>query len=385
MLKVGIIAGEASGDQLGAALIAALREIAGDVDVEGLAGPRMVAAGCRPLAGIDELSVLGIVEVLRHYPRLWRLRERLIRHFIASPPDVFVGIDVPDFVLNVESRLRAAGIPTVHYVCPQVWVWRQHRIPGIRRAIDVLLAVFPFEVGFFARFGITARFVGHSMADALPSVPDPAAARAALGLPAEGRIVALMPGSRSQEIARLTDLFLDAAVRVRAAEPAVRFIAGVVNPARAAALLARRDAVAPGLPLEVYSARSPEVLTAADAALVASGTVTLEAMLCHTPLVVAYRMAPLSFRIIKAASKSRFVAIPNILAGEAVVPEFLQNDARPAALADGLLHWLRSAAAVERYRAYCTATSATLRNDAARAAARAIVDLVHERAAAGRP
>ena len=380
MLKVGIIAGEASGDQLGAALIVALRELAGELAVEGMGGPRMIAAGCRPLASIDELSVMGIVEVVRHYPRLWRLRERLVRHFLAEPPDVFVGIDVPDFVLNVEARLRAARIPTVHYVCPQVWAWRQGRIPRIKRAIDVLLAVFPFEVDFFARYGISARFVGHPLADALPAVPVPAVARAALGIGLDDRLVALMPGSRSHELARHTDLFLAAAARIRDDDPTVRFIAGAVDPAGAAALRARRDAVAPQLPLEVFSARSPEILTAADAALVASGTVTLEAMLCHTPLVVAYRLAPLSFRIMKAASKTPFVAIPNILAGEAVLPEFLQNDARPEALAAAVLRWLREPAAAEHYRRYCRAMHARLRNDAARTAARAILELVHERA-----
>lgn len=379
MLRVGIVAGEASGDQLGADLIAALRRLVPDVEVCGVAGPRMLAAGCKAYAHAGELSVMGLVEVVRHYPRLRALRERLCAQFLTRPPDVFIGIDVPDFVLNIEARMKSAGIPTVHYVCPQVWAWRAGRIPGIARAVDLLLALFPFEVPFFGAHGIRAHFVGHPLADRIPHEIDRGRAREALGQPAELACVALLPGSRRQEILRHTDLYLTTAHQLLQQRAGLRFLIGAIDRDAATFIRKRHEAVCRALPVAVMTGRAMEMLAAADAVLAASGTVTLEAALSKTPLVVAHRLAPLSYLILRRAVQTPYIALPNILAGQRLVPEFLQAAAKPAALAAALLHWLDDPAAVLEYREACSRLHSMLQNNAGDTAARAVLMLVRER------
>ncbi|MGE3771701.1 MAG: lipid-A-disaccharide synthase [Gammaproteobacteria bacterium] len=383
MRRVAIVAGEASGDQLGADLIAVLRARHPGLDVLGMAGPRMTAAGCRALAQVDELAVMGLVEVLRHYPRLRRLRARLIDELIGARPDVLVGIDVPDFTLEIERRAKAAGIPAVHYVCPQVWAWRAGRLPAIREAVDLVLALFPFEVPFLAGHGIDAAFVGHPLADRIPADPDRAAARAAVlpAAPAGGPLLAVLPGSRRQELARHAMLFLDAALALAARRPGLRIVFGALNAAAARELEAR---LAPRVPATgpaptVVVGRASELLAAADVALLASGTVTLEAALSGTPAVVAYRLAPLSWWWLRRAVKVPHVALPNLLLGERLLPELLQDAATPAALADALDAWLGAPARVADYRRRCRALHASLAVGSGPAAAAAIERLVAAR------
>jgi len=383
--RVAIIAGEASGDQLGGDLIAALRRRHPAVDVFGMAGPRMRAAGCRSLAGIDELAVMGLVEVLRHYPRLLRLRTRLVKDLLAARPDVLVGIDVPDFTLDIERQARAAGIPAVHYVCPQVWAWRPGRLPRIREAVDLVLALFPFEVPFLGDHQIEAAFVGHPLADRIPLEIDRTAARASL-LPAamSGPLIALLPGSRRQELTRHVDLFLLAALLLASADSSAQFAAGAVDERAADFLRARASVVAPHLPLTVLSGQSTRLLAAADVALLASGTITLEAALSGTPAVVAYRLAPISFWWMRRAVKVPHVALPNLLLGQRLLPEFLQHEATPAALAGALQAWLADADRRQAYRAQCGVLHQQLRVDSGDAAVAAIERLLERLAGSGR-
>ena len=373
MLRVGIVAGEPSGDQLGAALITALRA-RGPVEIRAMAGPRMRAAGCTELAGIEELSVMGVVEVLRHYPRLRRLRSRLLGEFLRWRPDVFVGIDVPDFTLHLEARLKATGIAAVHYACPQVWAWRRGRVRMIRRATDLVLTLFPFEAPFLREYGVPAEFVGHPLADRIPLAIDRATARAQLALAPGGPVVALLPGSRRQEYTRHLPLFLATARALRASLPEIQFVLGAVNEHAARAMqtgLAGED----GVDCRVISGRTVDILSAADVALCVSGTVTLEAALTKTPLVVAYQLSPLSYQILKRMVHSRWIALPNLLLGRDAVPEFVQDRATPSALAAALLTWLQEPLRRAEYTQACLDLHRELRNNAGAAAASAILAL----------
>lgn len=378
--RVAIIAGEASGDQLGGDLITALRARHPMVEIMGMAGPRMLAAGCRALASIDELAVMGLVEVLKHYPRLHALRRRLASELLAARPDVLIGIDVPDFTLEIERQARAAGIPAVHYVCPQVWAWRSGRLPKIRQSTDLILTLFPFEVPFLATHGIDAEFVGHPLADRIPLVLDRAAARRTLCTGAnDGPLVVLMPGSRRQELLRHVGLFLQAAVELGRRRTGLHYAIGAVNEASAAYIRQQAAAVAPTLPLEIVVGRATELLSAADVALLASGTVTLEAALCGTPSVVAYRLAAPSYWLMRRAVKVAHVALPNLLLDERLMPEFLQNAATPAALATALGGWLDDPARVAGFRSRCSELHHRLRVGSGVAAASAVERLLERR------
>lgn len=332
--RIALVAGEVSGDALGAGLIRALSERYPDASFEGVAGPEMEAAGCRPLASIDELALFGLGEVVGEIPRLLRLRRRLYRHWTARPPDVFVGIDAPAFNTGLERRLRAAGIRTVHYVCPTAWAWRERRVRKLRKAVDLMLAIFPFEEAFFARHRVPVRYVGHRLADELPLHPDTDAARAALGLPEAGRWLGLLPGSRVSEVRRLGPVFIDTASWLRRALPDLAFAAPMANPRAGELFRAQLRERAPELPVHLIDGRSREVMCAADALLVASGTATLESLLAKTPMVAAYAVSPLTYRIVRHLRllKTEYVSMPNLLAGRALVPEFLQTEVRPEVL-----------------------------------------------------
>lgn len=377
MRHIGIVAGEASGDGLGASLIEGLRRRAPHIQITAMAGPRMLAAGCDPLAHIDDLSVMGLVEVLRHYPRLRRLRQKLIAAFAAAELDAFVSIDVPDFSLEMSRALKARGVPTVHLVCPQVWAWRQGRIPALRRALDRMLVLFPFEVDFLARHGIAADCIGHPLADQLPLEPDRAMARERLGLTGAGPVLALMPGSRGQEYRRHLPLFLAAAAHLRRQRPDLRILVGAVHERAAAAARAMAPPATPAL--EIITGRASEVLTAADVALCVSGTVTLEAALCQTPLVVAYRMPWLSYQVLRRLVRVDRIALPNLLMPAADIPELVQLEASPERLAAALRDWLDSPARVAVYRARCAELHQTLRRGAGDAAAAAVLALIAAR------
>ncbi|MGP0170520.1 lipid-A-disaccharide synthase [Pseudomonas sp. NCHU5208] len=333
-LRVVLVAGEASGDILGSGLMQAIKQRHPDAEFIGVGGARMEAEGLKSYFPMERLAVMGLVEVLGRLFELLGRRRQLARDLIAAKPDVFIGIDAPDFNLGLELKLRRAGIKTVHYVSPSVWAWRQKRVLKIREACDLMLTLFPFEAQFYDAHQVPVRFVGHPLADAIPQEADRAAAREALDLPQNEPVVALMPGSRGGEVARLGELFLDAAIRLRALRPGIRFLLPCATPERRQQLeqmLVSRD-----LPLTLLDGRSHEALAACDAVLIASGTATLEALLYKRPMVVAYRVAPLTYRILKRLVKSPYISLPNLLAERLLVPELIQEAATPEALAQAL-------------------------------------------------
>ncbi|NQD91747.1 lipid-A-disaccharide synthase, partial [Pseudomonas sp. CrR25] len=344
------------------------------VEFIGVGGPLMQAEGLQSYFPMERLAVMGLVEVLGRLPELLSRRRRLIKTLIAAKPDVFVGIDAPDFNLDLELQLRRAGIKTVHYVSPSVWAWRQKRVLKIRQACDLMLCLFPFEAQFYDAHEVPVRFVGHPLADAIPVQADRAAARVALDLPLDGPVVALMPGSRGGEVARLGSLFLDAAVRLRALRPGIRFVLPCASPERRVQLeqlLVGRD-----LPLSLLDGRSHEALAACDAVLIASGTATLEALLYKRPMVVAYRVAPLTYRILKRLVKSPYISLPNLLAERLLVPELIQEAATPEALAQLLAPLLEGG---EVQTEGFDVIHRALRRDASAQAAEALLKLTERR------
>nr|WP_198920059.1 lipid-A-disaccharide synthase [Pseudomonas chlororaphis] len=369
-LRIALVAGEASGDILGAGLMRALKVQHPAVEFIGVGGPLMQAEGLVSYFPMERLAVMGLVEVLGRLRELLARRKKLVQTLIAEKPDVFIGIDAPDFNLNIELQLRQAGIKTVHYVSPSVWAWRQKRVLKIREGCDLMLTLFPFEAKFYEEKGVPVRFVGHSLADAIPLEADRAAARAELGLP-DGPLVALMPGSRGGEVGRLGALFLDAAQRLRALRPGVRFVMPCASPERRTQLeelLAGRD-----LPLTLLNGQSHQALAACDAVLIASGTATLEALLYKRPMVVAYRLAPLTFWILKRMVKSPYISLPNLLAQHLLVPELLQDDATAEALAQTLSPLIEDGQ--EQTRGF-DEIHRTLRRDASNQAAEAVLNLI---------
>ncbi len=331
LMRVALVAGEASGDILGAGLMQALKAQYPQIEFIGIGGPLMQAQGLNSYFPMERLSVMGLVEVLGRLPELLSRRKRLINTLIEAKPDVFIGIDAPDFNLALELKLRQAGIKTVHYVSPSVWAWRQKRVLKIRKACDLMLTLFPFEAQFYQDHQVPVRFVGHPLADTIPHQADRGAARDALNLAHDQPVVALMPGSRGGEVSRLGSLFLDAAVRLRTLRPGIQFVLPCSSPERRAQLeqmLMGRD-----LPLTLLNGRSHEALAACDAVLIASGTATLEALLYKRPMVVAYKVAPLTYRILKRLVSSAYFSLPNLLAQRLLVPELIQDAATPEALA----------------------------------------------------
>ncbi len=337
---VGLIAGEASGDLLGAELIRALKSRHASLQFEGIAGPRMVAAGAQALASCERLSVNGYVEVLRHLPGLLKLRRDIVNHFLAHPPRVFVGIDAPDFNFGVEARLKAAGIPAVHFVSPSIWAWRGERIRKIKNSVSHMLVVFPFEAEIYRRAGIPVSYVGHPMADRLPLEPDMAAARQALGLNPKGPVIALLPGSRRGEVKRLAPLMLETAKRILKNKPSAQFLIPAATEAVESGL--RRLAGASGLPVTVLRGQSQTAMTAADVVVLASGTATLEAALLKKPMVITYKVPAITAWLAKSKLYLPYVGLPNILLGRFAVPELLQENATPEKLAQAVLDWLHA-------------------------------------------
>ena len=336
------MAGEASGDTLGGGLIAAIHKRVPDARFVGVAGPRMIAAGCEPWYHSEELSVMGLAEVMRHLPRLIRLRRDLRHRFLDAGLDVLVGIDSPDFNLPLESALKRAGVPTVQYVSPQVWAWRQSRVASIRRSADRILCLLPFETEFYEAHGVDARFVGHPLADEVPMDSDVDEARSALGLNLQRPCLALLPGSRGAEIARLSAPFLETARWMRARRPEIQVIAGLANESTAAAF---RDAIQASRldpKPDIHVGRARQVMAAADVVLTASGTASLETMLTKRPMVVAYIVSAVTHRLVRRLGFRQldYFALPNLLAGRGVVPEFLQADVRADVLGPALESYL---------------------------------------------
>ncbi len=383
-LRVGLVAGEASGDTLGADLIHALRRCAPNAQFFGVAGPKMQAAGCESWEPAESLAVMGLFEVLRDLPRLLRLLARIRRMFLTARPDVFVGIDAPDTNLRLARRLHAAGIPTVQYVSPQVWAWRQGRARAMKRSVDLVLCLLPFEKRFYDEQGIPAEFVGHPLADAIPGNLDRASARANLGLAQDASVVALLPGSRRGEVARLAVDFAVTARWLAAQRPQLTFIAPMASPATREIFSRVLQREAAAVNVQLIDAQATTALLAADVVLVASGTASLEAALCNRPMVVVYRLGALTAWLLTRLNlvKSKFFAQPNLLADRRVVGEYFQEQIIPESIGAELLMWLddterRSALEQEFARIH-----AELRRGAGTRAAEAIMSLVDSRRAA---
>ncbi len=343
-MRIGVLAGEASGDILGSRVLAALRNRYPDLVVEGIGGPLMAAQGLDSMYPMERLSVMGFIEPLKRLPELLGIRRHVVHYFRDNPPDLFLGIDAPDFNLRLEYLLRRSGIRTAHLVSPSVWAWRRGRIHKIKRAVDLMLCLFPFETGIYRQHDVPVRFVGHPLADEIDLCEDSSGARAALGLAPPGKLLALLPGSRGGEVRLLAPPFLDAARLLQQADPQLSFVLPAANAARHAELMTLL-ADYPDLPLTLVAGRSREVMAAADAVLLASGTATLEAALLKRPMVVAYRMGWLSWLLVSTLVNTPYAALPNVLAGRAVVPELLQGEAVPAALASALAPLLAGAGA----------------------------------------
>lgn len=378
-LHVGILAGESSGDILGAGLMDALRAQHPAIRFSGIGGPLMQQQGLTSRVPMERLSVMGLVEPLKRLPELLRIRRDIVAHFLSERPDVFIGIDSPDFNLGVEGRLRAQGIRTVHYVSPSVWAWRQRRIRKIAAAVDLVLALFPFEADFYRQHDVPVSFVGHPLADAIPMDPDRAAARAQLGIQNDARVVALLPGSRQGEVARMGSVFVQTAALLAQQDPALRFLLPCANAEREQQVRALMAALPDANKEAIYllDGQSRVAMTAADAVLLASGTAALEAMLLKRPMLVCYRMAPLSYAIISRMLQVPYFSLPNLLAGAPLVEELVQDAVNPANLAAKMSALLnRSPAEQQSLDARYRDIHAALSGGASTKAAAAVLQLV---------
>lgn len=377
MPTIGIVAGEASGDLLGSHLIRALKKQRPDLEFVGIAGPKMVAEGATALFPMERLAVRGYFEVLRHLFGILRIRRQLLAYYRKNPPDLFIGIDAPDFNLGLERRLKNRGIVTVHYVSPSIWAWRRGRMNKIKRAVSHLLALFPFEVPLYQQAGVPVTYVGHPLADMLPLEPDQAEAQRELKLPPEQLVIAMLPGSRQSELDYMADLFVRTAQQIRQQVPQVQFLVPMVSrETRWKFLVAMSRHDAEGLPIQLMFGHAHSAMEAADAVIVASGTATLEAALLKRPMVVVYRMSPLSWQILRRMNYLPHVGLPNILAGKTVVPELLQNNATPEAISRTLLEMVYDKARVADIHAEFTGLHHVLRQNTEEKAARAVLGLL---------
>ena len=382
-MRIALVAGEASGDTLGAALIEALRRRFPGAEFAGVAGPRMKAAGCAAWYGIDELSVMGLTEVITHLPRLLRLRRALRARILEWRPDVFIGVDNKEFNLGLAKLLKRGGLATVQYVSPQVWAWRPGRARTIGESVDLVLCLFPFEPDFYREYGVRAAFVGHPLADQIPMEVDRAAARAALGIAPGARVLALLPGSRRGEVEKLAEPFARAGELLARRYPGLVCIAPMVTPALRDAFAASCAQFAPAAAVRMLDGNARGALAAADVVLVASGTATLETALSKRPMVVAYRLGAITAFLLQTLGlvKVRHFSQPNLLGGAELVPEFFQRAASPENLANALARWFDDPAAVSRLSAEFVRIHERLRCDGAERAAAEIAELLTARLA----
>jgi len=373
---IGIVAGETSGDLLGAHFIRSLRPHLPGARFVGIAGPRMQAAGAESLFPMEKLAVRGYVEALRHIHEILGIRRSLARQFISRPPALFVGIDAPDFNLGLERRLLSHGIPTVHYVSPSIWAWRGERIHKIKRAVSKMLTVFPFEAPLYEKAGVPVAYVGHPLADRLATMPSPLEMRLQLRLPTQAPIVALLPGSRVSEVKQLADLFIAAAARIAEALPDTMFLVPMANRETKALFEAALYRHEGGLNVNIMFGHSHEAMAASDVVLLASGTATLEAALLKRPMVIAYRIPGLTYWMMRRRGYIDHCGLPNILAGETIVPELLQKNATPEKLADAVLAFLRDSKACEALHERFQKMSDDLRQDTSQRLVEAVLPLL---------
>ena len=374
-LRVGIVAGEASGDNLAAGLIKAIRERVPDAQFEGVAGPRMKEVGCIELFSMKELAVMGLVEVIRHLPRLLSIRRQLRRHFLANPPDIFVGVDAPDFNIGLELSLRQAGIHTLHYVSPSVWAWRKKRVRKIARSVDCMLTLFPFEEHFYTEQKVPARCVGHPMADLIADDVDRAEARSHIELEHNGPVVALLPGSRVGEIRRMAADLLEAAAWCYQRRDDIHFVVPLANYECRLAFDEVLATIDTKLPLSLLNGKGLEAMASANAVMLASGTASLECMLLKRPMVVAYRLSPTTYRIARLMVKTKYFSLPNLLADRPLVKELIQDEVTPAAIGREVLAMLEDPQRTEELAQIFGSIHRDLRRDANRVAADAVLEL----------
>jgi len=384
-LCIGIVAAEASGDLLAAGLMKELRDRYPGVRFEGIGGSRMLALGMDSWEPIESLSVMGLVEVLQHLPRLLKLRREMRRRWLANPPDVFIGVDAPDFNLGLETSLRQAGIPTVHYVCPSVWAWREGRVKKIRSAVDLLLSIFPFEKTFLARHQVRSEYVGHTLAAQMPMKVDRVAAREHFKIASNVPVLALLPGSRVSEVSRLARPFLQTALVCRQEMPGLQVLVPLVNEKTAALWREKLAQVAPGLPVIEVIQDTPRALAAADVVLVASGTATFEGLLSKRPMVVGYKLHALTYWLIRLFRmvKLKHFSMANLLSETPLAPEFIQHDCEPENLVPAVMHFFRHPAKVESIEYEYARVHKELVTDTSVLAADAVERLLRERGVIG--
>jgi lipid-A-disaccharide synthase len=374
---VAIVAGEASGDLLGSQLIHALRELLPDLNVVGIGGPRMEAAGMEVWFPLEKLAVRGYFEVLKHFFEIVGIRRKLRRRLLLNRPDVFIGIDAPDFNLDLERSLKSRGIPTVHYVSPAIWMWRRERLHKIKRAVSKMLTLFPFEEDLYREAGVDVAFVGHPLADILDRIPRDDAAREQLRLPANAAVIALLPGSRQSELQYMADLYIQTAKLLHARLPDAVFLVPLTTRETRTMFeeaLYRNDAE--DLPLTIMFGHAQDAMAAADVVLVASGTATLEAALLCKPMVITYKMPRATHWLLQGKGYLPYYGLPNILAREFVVPELIQDDATPENLNQAIMNLLADVATRDRIANRFAALSASLHRGAARQAAHAVLPML---------
>ena len=379
---IAIIAGEVSGDILGAGLIHALKARYPHAKFIGIGGERMIAEGFETLFDMEELSVMGLVEVLKHLPRLLKIRRSIIEQLSALKPDVFIGIDAPDFNLDVELKLKQQGIKTIHYVSPSVWAWRQKRVYKIAAATNLVLAFLPFEKAFYDRFNVPCRFIGHTMADAIPLKPNRDEACQLLNLDPAQRYMAILVGSRGSEVEFLSEPFLQTAQLLHQRYPDVKFLVPLISQKRRQKFEQIKQRVAPELDMILLDGNARAAMIAAEATLLASGTASLEAMLCKSPMVVGYRMKPFTYFLAKRLVKTKYVSLPNLLADEMLVPELIQEDCNPTNLAEKLSQYLSEDKSAVQNRHVLLQRFAELHQriqcNADQQAAQAVIDLLEQ-------
>ena len=375
-LTIALVAGETSGDILGAGLIRTLKKHHPNIKFVGIAGPRMQAEGCQAWYEMEELSVMGIVEVLGRLRRILAIRRDITKRLIDLKPDVFIGIDAPDFNLSLEGKLKQASIKTIHYVSPSVWAWKQKRVFKIKRNTNLILAFLPFEKAFYDKFDVPCRFIGHKMADDIPLEPDQTAMRQQLGIPVDCQCLALLPGSRHAEVTLLSEPFLKAAQLLRDKFPDLHIVVPLVNGKRRAEFEQIKAEIAPELNLQLLDGHAREAMIASNAAILASGTVALECMLAKCPMVVGYKMKAFTFWLAKKLIKTPYVSLPNILAGKEIVPELLQHDCTPENIANHIVPLLKSDNS--ELKATFLALHKQIRCNADEQAAQAVLDVLKD-------
>lgn len=378
---IALVAGEVSGDILGAGLINALKLHYPNARFIGVAGEKMQKAGCETLFEMEELAVMGLAEVVKHLPRLLKRRKQVIETMLEMKPDIFIGIDAPDFNLTVEEKLKAQGIKTIHYVSPSVWAWRQNRIHKIARATNLVLAFLPFEKAFYDRFNVPCRFIGHTMADSIPLKPNRTEACNMLGIDEQQRYIAILAGSRASEIHFLAEPFLKTAQILQEKHPDLQFLVPMVNEKRRAQFEAVKAQVAPNLQINIINGNARQAMIAAECTLLASGTAAFEAMLCKSPMVVGYKMKPMTYWLAKKLVKTDYISLPNLLANEPLVPELIQDECNPENLAWYLNRYLSDDADSQKQKNELkqrfTELHKLIQCDADSQAAQAVVELLN--------